>query len=113
MTDEPKCPIVDLAWKLSEQVEIADIPSDFNASDMWYDQALAHIRHRYTNYEELLLSLNACCEANWQDCEPDCLDKEIAHDILKQAARREADQAYREWLDTKQARSKSSSNASG
>jgi hypothetical protein len=113
MTNKPECPIIDLAWELSEQVEIGDIPSDSDAGDMWYNQVLAHLRHGYTNYEELLLSLNACCHSNWQDCGPDCLDKEIAHGILKQAAKRVADLAYTEWLDTKQAMSKSSSNASG
>jgi hypothetical protein len=110
------CPVLEAAKSLVGDVQGTLPPCDWQPVGYIYNQVLAELRHEYTNYETLLSSLPVCVDL-WDSGEcPDnprtwseemCLDSEgeecmlakEAHDMLKWAARDEAEQVYRAWRD--------------
>ena len=104
------CPLVEKAESLVSQIEAQELPdiesmasSLFEPSDWgnWsYNQILAHIRHEYTNYEKLLDELPSCpADCNGLVDEQECIQRIIAHDTLKWAAKEAAAEAYQHLLD--------------
>ena len=99
-----ECPVVQIAGDLARQIEAQELPEDFDLKDMPYNLILPHIRHEYTNYEELLHDLPLCVD-RWDQgikCYPEgageeCNSMRKARDILKRAAKDAAEEIYLKW----------------
>jgi hypothetical protein len=107
MDDRPPCLVVELAEELVSQIEAQELPPDFEPGDLHYRQILAHIRHEYTNYEQLLWKFPICvdhweqggmCDLDTDTGEP-CIRMQEAHDLLKWKAKDAAAATYAEWCE--------------
>ncbi len=108
--EDPVCDLEmeKIALSLTEQVEAYELTDNFDPSDLWYGQIIAHIRHEYTNYENLLHKLPSCTMyiseggiCGWDfDKKEDggCPLVEFAHYILKREANSHARNVYDNWL---------------
>jgi hypothetical protein len=92
--------IVEAAKRLVSKIEVHELPDYFAVDDLYYRQLLAHVRHVYTNYDQLLGELPSCADYwaqggfcphdfdDWEEC-PLIIK---AHDVLKWAATAKAEQ---------------------
>lgn len=111
-----KCNIVSIAYDLASKVEAEELPSDFEPDDLYYNEILVNIRHKYTNYEELLWQLPICVDFENPDyCKKVAIERGIiegdecpllqeAHDIIKWSAKAKAEQVYSKWLEKNEKR---------
>jgi len=90
--------IVEAAKRLVLKIEVSELPDYFAVGDLYYRQLLAHVRHAYTNYDELSgeLPSSAGYQAQGGFCPHDfdkgeCWLRTEAHDILKWGATAEAE----------------------
>lgn len=86
-----------IAYSLAEKLQAREIPSDFDPEGWHYLEAVAHVRHTFTNYEDLLEELPDCLDCFGEDGE--CIHKAVAHDILKVEAKSLAMQIYDQWIE--------------
>ena len=114
MMIDKRCPIsaVDEALKLAPQIEVHEIPSDFEPGDVRWREILATIARRFSNYSELLEELEAVLDQAQplaDDCEffaahPDgtpsegCSERWLAEHRLWEAALAASEKAYQRWL---------------
>jgi hypothetical protein len=103
-----ECRIVEVAKRLATQVKMtSQITPEYDPGKQSYGQALAEIRHEFTNYEQLLHELPICVD-HWNaggECvwdaerEPECPLGKEAHDIIKLSAKDLAEAEYRRWQE--------------
>jgi hypothetical protein len=109
-----RCRIVEIAEELVSEVEVKASLRDFYHGGGLSSKMLDHIRHNYTNYEQLLDCLPLCddfwdeygteyCDQVIDDVEPEgpCPLKEQAHHILQSATTDAAEAACYQWLATR------------
>ncbi len=114
MVDE-ECPIdaVERALSLASQLEVGDIPVDFDPGDMLWREIIATITGQFSNHatlrEQLLDDLNqarmeldeACpfvVEYTGDDHQEDCGRCYVATYRLREAALAASEKAYQRWL---------------
>jgi hypothetical protein len=90
--------IVEVAKHLVIKIEVRRLPDYFAVGDMYYRELLTHVRHAYTNYDELTEEMPSCADyrAHGGYCPHDfdkgeCWLRTEAYDILKWAATVEAE----------------------
>lgn len=106
-----RCRIVEIAEELVSEVKVEASLRDFYHGGGLSSKMLAHIRHKYTNYEQLLDWLPLCvdfwdkysteyCDQVSDDDEPEghCPLREQAHDILQLETTDAAEAACYRWL---------------
>jgi hypothetical protein len=101
-----KCNIEQMTDSLVSQLKGYDLPADFEpVGDYW--EIIAHIRHTYTNYEQLLYVVGEACLAFQEENDYDycisveeeglpCPISQDVHDELKWEAQDLAQQLYDE-----------------
>ena len=90
--------ITDLAESLVDRLKGQSLPADFEIGDGHYNLLIAHIRHEFTNYEELLWKLPGCpMECTAIEDGDECIYQIMAHDTLKWAAKALAEELYSTW----------------
>ena len=112
------CPlgVVECARNLASQLEVRELPFNFDPADLGWDQNVLRIAREYTNYEALSGQLREWLVAAWQDrdvsCErcateldlrselecPDCPHHWVAQQELSKTARAASERMYQTWL---------------
>jgi len=115
MIVDEECPldIVEEALELASQIEVGDIPSDFDPGDLSWKGILASIAQQFSNHPSLLDQLeDLVAEAKLElcpDCDPmvggsdgegcaACSERWLAEYWLREAALAAAERAYQRWL---------------
>ena len=112
------CPlgVVECARSLASQLEVRELPLDFDPAGLGWDQNVLRVVREYTNYDALSRELRDWLVAAWKDgdvpCEHcasesdqgvdldslECPHHWLAQHELSRAARAASERAYRTWL---------------
>jgi hypothetical protein len=118
ITKDYHCPIdvVECARGLASQLEVRELPLDFDPADLGWNQNVLKIAREYTNYEALSDQLREWLVEVWKDedisCErcanePDlhseleclnCPHHWLGQQELSRAARAASERLYQTWL---------------